>query len=228
MQQQQPQDNENTQPNLLRGFDTLINSVHQKILTFEKDISPKLENVKILMKLEKERALKDSTTSRYGDPRLSIPSWKLRVLTNLNWITEGQALISIQNFKTAMLENLDVEPTAVQEKHFSVLQPTAKKFFEELCGLLESCSDAMADYLAEAKRTQPNALIIYDDAIALAIELLKQLENGTTIKSFDLLATQLISLTKRIEAKMIEKRNYMTDRLAWRGIGIENFNFSDT
>lgn len=218
------QDNEE-EINLLSGFDSLITSLNGQINEYEEKIADKIEAIKRLIKLEKERALKDSTKSKNTEnPRLNIPSWKLRVMLNLNWITEAQAMKSIANFKTLMLENLDVEPTAVQDKHFGIIQPTIRRFLEDLCGTLESCNDAMADYLMETKRTQPNSLIIYDDAVALSIQLLQRLQNGITVKEFDRLMGHLISLAKRIKAKMVEKRHYMTDRLAWRGIGIESFN----
>jgi len=221
------QDNNDNEINMLSGFDSLITSLHKQIEQYENTIADKVETIKRLIKLEKERALKDSTKSETGDPqlnRLNICSWKLRVLQNLQWMSEEQALKSITSFKTSMLENLDVEPTAVQDKHFSTIQPTIRRFLEKLCGTLESCNDAMADYLMETKRTQPLSLRIYDDAVAISIQLLQRLHDGITVKEFDRLMGQLISLAKRIEAKMIEKRNYMTDRLAWRGIGVKSFN----
>lgn len=216
-------DQQDNELNLLGGFDALITSLDKKIKKYEAEIAPKIDEIKILVQKEKERALKNSTKST-NEPQLNIPSWKLRTMKNLNWLTEEQALTSIQNFKTLMLSHLDVEPTAAQEKHFRVFQSTARKFFESMCGVLESCSDAMADYLMETKRTQPNALIAYDQAVALSIHLLQRLQDGITVKEFDHIASELMTLTKRIRAKMIEKRHYMTDRLAWRGIGTKEFN----
>jgi hypothetical protein len=222
------QQDQNNEPNILSGFDNLVTRLNTQIEKFATDLSPKIEEIKILVRKEKERAIKDSTTSHQkgsvSNKRLNIPSWKLRTMMNLNWMTEERALLSISHYKSSMLDNLDIEPTAIQEKHFSILQPTAKTYFEELCAILEGCNDAISDYLMETRRTQPTSVIIYDEAVATTIQLLEKMQSGITIAEFSDVANTIITLAKRIKAKLLEKRDYLTDRLAWRGIGIKSFN----